>query len=734
MDSSIFNLPMTASPVGDSPSQSSQSSQRDDVSQSSSLYEPLGNYQSSWSHSQPSFDPFSAAPAPCSHDFFPTPIQSTFPFESLPGQTPWTQSPAPGGTSATPIYPSFDALSSPPTGIPASFDMTSGLTPMFGAFSTITPTNESFSPASLPTTSRPGSVRGYSAGSLPTLGNRRRASTIMSLSSASPVTPAHSYYPYPSPHIFTQPSPHQHLGQVQIQGQGQHVGSQQPENPRIGRLFRQPSAPAFGETKRIFHPSPGPAQGGDGLHYYSGASSGASSISMGMGMGFGIGGAMGIGMEPKPPRFKPTKEQLDILIKSYEEDKNPDGPTREALARQLGPEVRPKTLQIWFQNRRSKSRAKERNAANVTPTKLSTTSPNARQVSADERIGLSLTSPSSAGTEGGAGSMQYQAERDALRRLTRDNSTNLTILPITVLSISKWTRFLTPGTGHTHPDLGAAVSFSLPTPTLHLYILHGSLFRLDIPLSPSTIQGLQATSNPGVSLESVAVRFQMIEGGEEFWGWQDGMGWVRVGDFTGGQAGEGGKVELTGSKEVLLPAFSRVQQIVNPTAYPTPISSADLLSRHHTHPPTDPSPSPWRFPNSASPSSTPTPELAGPPSAELQPRKSLGIFTGMSHQRQRSFSQPQFPTTSFLAELAAPPLPLPLSQDSSTSGLQTVLGTQHQGMESTSSVESGDVPETDLSGLEWLSTGGETSRSSYEAEEVEGTDFVKQERLEGRSP
>ncbi|TYJ51296.1 hypothetical protein B9479_008139 [Cryptococcus floricola] len=719
MDYSYFNLPMTASPAGDSPSQSSQSSQRDDGSQTSSLYEPSGNHQSSWSHSQPSFDPFSAAPTPCSHDFFPTPIQQTFPFENLPGQTPWAQSPAPSGTSATPVYPSFDALSSPPTGIAASFDMTSGLTPMFGAFST----NEPFTPTSLPTTSRPGPVRGYSAGSLPTLGNRRRASTIMSLSSASPVTPAHSYYPYPSPHIFTQPSPHQHLGQVQIQGQ-QHGSGQQPENPRIGRLFRQPSAPAFGEAKRIFHPSPGPAQGGDGLHYYSGASSGASSISMGMGMGFGIGGAMGIGMEPKPPRFKPTKEQLDILIKSYEENKNPDGPTREALARQLGPEVRPKTLQIWFQNRRSKSRAKERNAANVAPTKLSTTSPNTRQLSAVERIGLPLASPASAGTEGGAGSMQTQAERDALRRLTRDNSTNLTLLPITVLSISKWTRFLTPGTGHTHPDLGAAVSFSLPTPTLHLYILHGNLFRIDIPLSPSTVQGLQATSNPGVSLESVAVRFQVVEGGVEFWGWQDGMGWGRVGDFTGGQAGNGGKV--------LLPAFSRVQQIVTPTAYPTPISSTDLLSRHHTHPQTDPSLSPWRFPNSASPSSTPTPEPAGPPSAELQPRPSLGIFTGTSHQRQRSFSQPQFPTTSFLAELAAPPLPLP--QDISPSGLQTVLGTQHQGMESISSVESGDVPETDVSGLEWLSAGGETSRSSYGAADVEGTAFVKHERLEGRSP
>lgn len=40
--------------------------------------------------------------------------------------------------------------------------------------------------------------------------------------------------------------------------------------------------------------------------------------------------------------------------------RNPDAATREALARRLGPDIRPKTLQIWFQNRRSKSRAKER--------------------------------------------------------------------------------------------------------------------------------------------------------------------------------------------------------------------------------------------------------------------------------------------------------------------------------------------------------------------------------------
>ena len=33
------------------------------------------------------------------------------------------------------------------------------------------------------------------------------------------------------------------------------------------------------------------------------------------------------------------------------QSRNPDGVEREALARRLGPDVRPKTLQIWFQNR-----------------------------------------------------------------------------------------------------------------------------------------------------------------------------------------------------------------------------------------------------------------------------------------------------------------------------------------------------------------------------------------------
>jgi hypothetical protein len=82
--------------------------------------------------------------------------------------------------------------------------------------------------------------------------------------------------------------------------------------------------------------------------------------------GLSYGGLVGMG-EVKAPRFKPTKEQLDILIAAYDKNKwvdasrygqdkclrirNPDVAMREALARELGGDVKPKTLQIWFQNR-----------------------------------------------------------------------------------------------------------------------------------------------------------------------------------------------------------------------------------------------------------------------------------------------------------------------------------------------------------------------------------------------
>ena len=74
----------------------------------------------------------------------------------------------------------------------------------------------------------------------------------------------------------------------------------------------------------------------------------------------------------KPPRFKPTAKQLAILLQTYERTKyvNPVTPftdsgrhinaeERERLARRLGGGVKPRHVQVWFQNRRSKSRNKE---------------------------------------------------------------------------------------------------------------------------------------------------------------------------------------------------------------------------------------------------------------------------------------------------------------------------------------------------------------------------------------
>lgn len=140
-------------------------------------------------------------------------------------------------------------------------------------------------------------------------------------------------------------------------------------------------------------------------------------------------------------------------------------------------------------------------------------------------------------------------------------SASLSILPITVLSIAKWTRFLTPGTGNIRPDLAASIRFrsaSTPShpsplfPTLHLYVLHTTIFRIDIPLSTSAISNLQATNNPSVITDAVAVRFELGRGKVRFACWidEEGAGWKEVGDFTGGEAGAGGRVELTGPASV----------------------------------------------------------------------------------------------------------------------------------------------------------------------------------------
>ncbi|RXK37338.1 hypothetical protein M231_05404 [Tremella mesenterica] len=317
--------------------------------------------------------------------------------------------------------------------------------------------------------SRPGLNRHFSA-SLPT---RQRSSTIMSVSSLTPETPktAHmplSSYPYPSPRNSTSSTS---SGLFRRQSMGN------PQTPNsMGMGMGMGMGMSMG-GKRVFHPSPAmsPMMGGDMLDLPMEGET---------------------AQEKKPPRFKPTKEQLDILIGAYEQNKNPDAATREALAKQLGSDVKPKTLQIWFQNRRSKSRAKERDA--LVP-----------KISLKGRL-----SPISARLGPGA-------DPEALKQLTHDDDANLILLPLRVLSVASWIRFLNPGPSHS-PDLGGSIRLT-PSPTLFLYVVHKSdTYRVTIPISPGTISSLSVATNLSASQDTVAVRFQLSEGCTTFHHWRIG--------------------------------------------------------------------------------------------------------------------------------------------------------------------------------------------------------------------
>ncbi|WVQ93603.1 hypothetical protein IAU59_000678 [Kwoniella sp. CBS 9459] len=561
--------------------------------------------------------------------------------------TPWSQA----ATSA--MDPAFMP---PPPPNTASASMTSplamghtsmsysgpftGLSPMFAGFTTASPTIEgTFASASAsapnagpssnnPQLMRPGGpIRTYSASAtIPT--GRKRSTTMMPVNNnattASPASSTFSSYPYPSPRAanpFMNP-------------QTATINQIQPPT-----LVRQPSAPVIAESKRVFHPSPAtsisPAIGVDLTHLPMKSDTYAQRMGLGMGMNMGVRSTPP--MESKPPRFKPTKEQLEILVKSYEENKNPDGAAREALAKKLGPDVRPKTLQIWFQNRRSKSRAKERDANLPKPlhTRGGSTSHGHRSSAS-----ISASKSSSKGID-----------IEALRSLIHDNDSNLVILPISVLSIANWTRFLMPGTGSSHPDLAAALRFPpTPNPTnlqaqLYLYVVHKTdSFRIELPLVPTCVSNLQAASNPSLNAEAVAIRFELSMGTAKYAAWEDGEeSWNEVADFTGGETSGGGKCELTGDKEILLSSFTEVQRLLAGQPYPTPIGSAPLIDPATSFPPPSSSGSSWRFPSvSASTSFSSTAPIRTP---------SLDLGHGMPHpiqhgktdsmhrQRQSSLSQ-----------------------------------------------------------------------------------------------
>lgn len=230
------------------------------------------------------------------------------------GTGQWSQSPA--------VENSF--ISSPLTKNITFQNGLTGISPMFATFNTTSIPNASYPTAAHPINpSCPMPVRGYSASSAVHSPNRRRSSTLVTLSSPSPMTPPFNHYPYPPLHISYPSTP-------------SYVSAR--------NLFRQPSIPAFSENKRIFHPSPAgktPATGAKLTqlpyeHRHEGGSQfGSGNMLGGMSMNMETGNPLSLNMFPqmntgfrpgngqefKLPRFKPTKEQLEILIKSYEENK-----------------------------------------------------------------------------------------------------------------------------------------------------------------------------------------------------------------------------------------------------------------------------------------------------------------------------------------------------------------------------------------------------------------------------
>ncbi|WWC85871.1 uncharacterized protein L201_000738 [Kwoniella dendrophila CBS 6074] len=568
-------------------------------------------------------------------------------------------------TSASTIDPSFmtsmpppppntasQSITSPPiySGIPginghhashASFSgALTGLTPMLAGFTTSSPTFDNNVQNSLPNSTAPspigpqltrpgGPIRTFSASAAIPQTSKKRSNTLISLASSSSTASSPSSFPYPSPRF-----PNLLMNTQPII----HPGNPVHPSPGQNRLNRQPSVPIMSggdPTKRVFHPSPATAISpaiGLGLshmpldndlfgNHRMGISMGYNSMPMGMGMGMRSAPPM----EPKPPRFKPTKEQLDILIKSYEENKNPDGPAREALAKRLGSDVRPKTLQIWFQNRRSKSRAKERDANLPKPL-------HSRGGSA------SLGHRSSASASLSKSGNKNGANLDALRGLIHDDDLNLIILPISVLSIGNWTRFLMPGTGISHPDLAASLRFPPSAQSsLYMYVLHQTeTFRIEIPVNPTSISNLQSVQNPSLNAEAVAISFELSMSTAKYAAWHqdevDTGRWNEVGDFTGGETQGGGKCELTGDKEVLLSAFSKVQQYLSTQTFSHPIANAPPAISTRT--------APWKYPQMSA-SATSVSGMDTPPFG-------LAPIIGhmQTHQRQRSSSQPDLQSSS----------------------------------------------------------------------------------------
>mmetsp|Transcript_40202 Transcript_40202/g.106432 ORF Transcript_40202/g.106432 Transcript_40202/m.106432 type:complete len:291 (+) Transcript_40202:18-890(+) len=65
----------------------------------------------------------------------------------------------------------------------------------------------------------------------------------------------------------------------------------------------------------------------------------------------------------RPKRCKISREQLQVLIKSFEEEPLPNFDQRQALAKMLG--MTPRSVQIWFQNRRQRLKPLQPKAAST---------------------------------------------------------------------------------------------------------------------------------------------------------------------------------------------------------------------------------------------------------------------------------------------------------------------------------------------------------------------------------
>ncbi|KAK8845608.1 hypothetical protein IAR55_006324 [Kwoniella newhampshirensis] len=538
---------------------------------------------------------------------------------SMTAVTDWSQPSAIPSSFLSPSMPPLSQTSLVSPAIPHRFESAqhslTGSSPMLPGFDIVNISHRSPVWAQAQDiVTRPGPIRTRSATFVPGPNNRHRSVTVSTFGSAAScdvgtqtATPL-SVHPYPS---YRPTHPQTPVSQSAAPARNRSVSD-------TINLQTQPH--------RVFHPSPpssiSPAIKVDLTQLPQDETSTSYEYARGR-TGTGEGLRFFPPMESKAPRFKPTKQQLEILIRTYNQNQNPDSQMRDALAKQLGPDIRPKTLQIWFQNRRSKARAKERRAGLREPLQT-------RDRSGSSHLSQRDKSSSDTGDKRG---VDREKQEEALQSLVLEDDENLVLLPISVLSIGNWTRFLTPGSGTTNPDLGATLHIAdCPSDEskLYLYVVHqGDPYRIEIPLLPGAITDIHAASNPALNIEAVAIRFDLAPNAAEFGRWSgEHNRWVEFRDFTGGPASLGGRCELTGSRDILIPAFTRVQSVL---ASPIPVqgsASSESTLTHTTWHPTE------------------TPALSATPSIRIPALdfSAPQVVPRPVHQRQRSISQPMLAT------------------------------------------------------------------------------------------